>query len=619
LNEWVRFTKPGEYKLMVASDRVEILDSSEPHGKRPVTASSNTITLKIIAADPAWERRVFSDAVAKLKAAESANRKNRDRFNPARLEAAETLRFLGTADAVRELVRQMGDENSQIQGSCFFGVIASPDRALAREALAEALAAPDFPITENFFDALQEVEPNESGRDSKSKETQRTIFAKVVDALPNKRDAALRVTLYTILHDVWVRGDAQLLPPEIKQRLIKQLIQRFDQLSMDQQALILEDRWQDIKDPALLPLLKRFVEIDFTKISPENSTWARDLPALALRRWLDLDAAGARQAIIAEMTRDPVRFQARDLSLLPDETLPEVEQALADHFVAAKDYSLESTNLATLIARYATKAVLPQILKKLDHQSGNSGCNVQEHILGYLLRCDPAAALPHIEKSIANRRKPANNDCMNRVLTAISNVHYDPVLEGIAIRLLEDSNLSFASDAAAMLEGFGSPSTEEVLWRTYEKWSKRWEGRERELNFAAELESNSRRSSELAFGQVLFRALAGGQAWFTDEAKLHRLRSMNKVKAIEALADEYLRRWQNPPLRIDITGGRGFHASVAHYEFSSMDRLKEKLVQFPPGTKFLLWPVLTDPESISDLRNFVQSHGMSLEERKISE
>jgi hypothetical protein len=63
LNEWVRFTQPGEYRLIVSSHRVAVRDRSTPGGASPVTARSNEITLKIIAADPAWQTRVLNDAV----------------------------------------------------------------------------------------------------------------------------------------------------------------------------------------------------------------------------------------------------------------------------------------------------------------------------------------------------------------------------------------------------------------------------------------------------------------------------------------------------------------------------------------------------------------------------
>src|SRR5215207_10184 len=69
LNEWLRFTQPGEYRLIISSNRVGMRDRSSPSATSPVTARSNEITLKIVAADPVWQKQIFKDAVAKLEAA----------------------------------------------------------------------------------------------------------------------------------------------------------------------------------------------------------------------------------------------------------------------------------------------------------------------------------------------------------------------------------------------------------------------------------------------------------------------------------------------------------------------------------------------------------------------
>jgi hypothetical protein len=61
LNEWVRFTKPGEFKLRVSSNRVEVVDASSPHGTSPVTAMSDEIMLKILPRDRDWEKRVYDE------------------------------------------------------------------------------------------------------------------------------------------------------------------------------------------------------------------------------------------------------------------------------------------------------------------------------------------------------------------------------------------------------------------------------------------------------------------------------------------------------------------------------------------------------------------------------
>ena len=74
LNEWVRFTTPGEYKLRVASERVAIVDPQSVSGTSPVTALSNEVTLKILPAEPAWQRDVYENAIATPKKCDGGNR-----------------------------------------------------------------------------------------------------------------------------------------------------------------------------------------------------------------------------------------------------------------------------------------------------------------------------------------------------------------------------------------------------------------------------------------------------------------------------------------------------------------------------------------------------------------
>ncbi|HXQ72193.1 MAG TPA: hypothetical protein VN844_16980, partial [Pyrinomonadaceae bacterium] len=59
LNEWVRFTQPGEYRLRIVSDRLLTHDPTNQFGVSPVAARSNEITLKIVAADPVWQKQVL--------------------------------------------------------------------------------------------------------------------------------------------------------------------------------------------------------------------------------------------------------------------------------------------------------------------------------------------------------------------------------------------------------------------------------------------------------------------------------------------------------------------------------------------------------------------------------
>jgi hypothetical protein len=64
--------------------------------------------------------------------------------------------------------------------------------------------------------------------------------------------------------------------------------------------------------------------------------------------------------------------------------------ALAQHLTANEDFE-GSSNLASLIARYASEAILPQVTAKLD-----PGLRHLDPLLAYILRVSPALARPRI-------------------------------------------------------------------------------------------------------------------------------------------------------------------------------------------------------------------------------
>jgi hypothetical protein len=600
LNEWVRFTQPGEYRLIVSSNRVEVRDPSSPSGTAVVTARSNEITLRIVRADPAWQKRIFNDAVAKLDAP-LPRESNQFAQDVTRRQALETLRFLGTAEATRELVKRMrGHDSSGLDYVCMLGIISSPERAVARTALAEALADPEHPVDGNFLYTLRTVSSDTNASNVNWREIQQTVLEQLLAALPAKRGKALSVSLSTALNQAW---DLNALPRQTTEKLMAQLVSLFDKLPLNEQNTLLSSRWENIKSPALLPILKRYAQAE---MRGEPAYELRQLSGTALRRWYELDPAGARSAIITEISRPRPRFGARVLGLLPDKTLPEVDFALAENFKAAAGLDDES-NLASLVARYATDAILPQVIEQLDPNIGKCACDIQNPLLAYVLRVSPSSARALIDRAMAARGQGLSA-CNHQLFQTVSEIHYDPILEDIAIESLNDSDPEVAASAATLLGRFGSPAVESALLKRYASWSEQWAGRETQLDktFADAVNDDF---YQLALGLNLTRALGTGKTWLTDKAALQGLAQQTKVRQVRQQLEGYVKLWEDESLIISIESSSfGFHARVVQYEFHSVDALKEKLAQFPSGTRFT---ILTT-ESSAELRNFLITHGMSV-------
>jgi hypothetical protein len=421
------------------------------------------------------------------------------------------------------------------------------------------------------------------------------------------------------VNEVWNGKD---LPQQTQEKLVSQLISMFDQLPVNQQNSLLSYRWYKIRSPAMLPLLKKYAQSfrDLPEMRESNAYDSLELSASALRRWHELDPAGARPAIITEISRPRPRYDARVLGILQDETLPEVDFTLAEHFTASKDFG-GSSHLASLIARYATAAILPQITEKLDPKIGKLACAIQDPILAYLLRVNPAIARPRIQQAIASRGEEFSA-CNTSLFQTIAEIRYDLVLEEIGIQSLDDPDPQVAMTAATMLGKFGSPATESALWQRYASWNAKLAGRESQLDLTRGKDLDEK-VYQLGLGQNLMQALATGKSWMSDKIRLQRLSQQTKVRRIQQQLDRYLKMWEDPVLTISFEHGSEpypFHAQVAQYEFQSMDALKEKLAQFPSGTTFFFSKsraaASANDLTVAELRTFLSSHGMSVAEEK---
>ena len=618
INEWIRFTRPGNYRLVISSKRVSVRDPANAFGAANVLTRSNEIELKIVPADPAWQKQVLRNAVAALDAPAPKKPSDFERYTNSRRQALETLRFLGTADSTRELAKRMrGEDNDGLDYICMLGLIASPDRDVARAALETELADPDHPIDGNFLYALRMVSYERGTINGSWQQAQQTILEELIAALPLKRAKALAISLNTAVSLAWNRNE---ISKETTDKLVAQLLSTFDQLPVNVQNSLLTYNWPRIGSSAMLPLLKRYAEAytDFPEMRVSTAYESLSLSAIALRRWYELDPAGARPAIIAEITRPRPRYSAKVLGILPDKTLPEVDLALAENLARSHDHDA-SSNLASLIARYASDTILSQVTHELDPRIGKWGCAIQNPLLAYVLRVNPAAARPRIEQAIAARDKNVSA-CNTELFQQISEIYYDPTIEEIGIRSLDDPDPEVAMTAATMLGKFGSADAESALWQRYAKWTAQWEGHESEFDLMA-ADGMSAKAEERMYqsglGQNLLQALAMGKSWLTDKAKLQRLAQMTRVKRLQRDLNNYLKNWDNEalPLTLDQNSADNFHATVAQYELHSIDDLKEKLTQFPAGTKFFF--SLRSGESAAkdqtraDLVAFLNRHGMS--------
>jgi hypothetical protein len=587
LNEWVRFDRPGEYVLRVVSRRVGLTAGGRLDGEPATELRSDELRLTILPAERVWQQATLKKAVAALDRSPTVGDVNPSEARAAELRAAlKTLRFLGTADAAKEMARRLRGEDSRADFECMFGLVGSRFRDVALDEMRRLLADPDHPVSSRFLYALTVLmrggETTLAGRMEEDRRNGEALQRELLDVISQKRGKALALSLNTILE---VGGYAEGKQQQPDARMAARVAAVFDQLPPEKQRGILESSWDLIKGAEFLPVLRKYAlrYREFNVPNEENAYNSLHVSGAALRHWYELNPDEARPVVIREITRPRPRYGAGVLGLLPEETLPEVEQALAEHFVAEPS-SYATENLASLLQRYATGAVLTQVLPVVDEHVGKWACAIQAPALAYLLRVDPAAAKPRLEAAIA-ARGDGYSACNHSLLVEVGALRLDPLLEEVAIRSLDDEDPEVAGNAATFLGRYGTASAETALWESLTRWNEKWRGSESEFRYVPG-ESDAK-AWQRNLGSNLIQALGTGKSWLADEAKLNRLGQLAVGRDMRRQVDSMLSNWEKGRRTISFYRARDrLHFRVLQYETDSLDGLREKLAQFPAGSEF---------------------------------
>jgi hypothetical protein len=552
---------------------------------KQVEVKSNWILLTIVSPKPDWQAQELAEILQVLNRGPAVSPNLADET---RRVALTQLRYLGTEEAARELARRLRGDDNQTDFQCMFGLVGSPHRDFGLEEMNRLLENPGFPVTQMFLNTMS-ILPLDAADEpeilqAKKEMNWKALNDRFMDVLAHKRGKALAISLDTALGTL----DSK-MSKDSQKELVPELVGAFGLLSADQQASWLQYRWDVIKDPKWIPLL-RTLALQY-KQYPEphamDAYQSLQVTGAALKRWYEMDPDGARDAVIREITRPTPRYDANVVGLLPDQTLPEVGHQLAQHFLTADDYEIEG-NIASLLFRYADSNAWPEVSGKVAEKVGTWACVPQNTMLAYALRVDPQSAATLIERAIA-ARGAESNACRHMLFTDIGALHADPVLDDLAIRSLADMDPQVASNAADYLRIYADSKAEQPLRDRYERWSKQWSGREKDLRFVYAAENPNVYQEGL--GESLAGALATGAGWLADDDELRRIEELAVGPNMLQRVEEARKAWLQRPfmIRCMATGlpsaPRNF--DVAQYNLRSIEALETKLNQFPSGTKFL--------------------------------
>jgi HEAT repeat protein len=651
LNEWFRFDQPGRFRLYVTAPR--ILKKGDMMSVNGADVTSSIVEFEILPRDDEWAEQELQATTRLLDSSDPQGAPRMDRTPVCR-----RLRFLNTEAAASEMIRRFQDPPNGPLDMCGYeyslGLIGSAHRAFIVKEMERGLEAPDQIVSEGYLYTLSQLaaslrqkeqmpapaeQPNDEEQAKAADEARRKQWdlsqklraqytERLMSALSRKQGKARAIAAHTLLETLWNSSSqsapAQLADPsqsgrpnlEIIKKLAPEIIEVFDDLPVNTRTYLLSHRWKQLAGPAMLPVIRRILN---DKPSDAQSYGSKDLRGMALRRLYELAPDEGRRLIIEELRRPSPGVGWTTLKLIPDETLPELDETLVENLKKAlSDEAGDADMLGMLIQRYATASVASRVKDIYGDKDGKWACSIQSALLAYFLRVDAPTGI-ELAKQALGARGPECCHCYAWLIPDVAKLRMTPELEVLAIEHLDDPDPEVVLHAASALGQYGSTDSEKPLWRRLEKWLQEWKGRAEELpkNF----DSSHPNFWPKRIGQVLRQALSQSPAWLIDREELEKLRQSCLDKD-ELQQFNYFAGNLSGEIHITFQPGddEWGNATVAHYQCDSLSALKMKLSQFPKNTTFT-WSSYGQDQSaaeqvFSELKSFLEGNGMKMEKRK---
>ena len=309
LNEWVRFVKPGVYRISARSSRVSL--GSEPGSslspRHPLTLDSNEIQVSLLPAESKWAANELDDITKSLDSTASTDDE--------KSIAAARLRYLNTKSSVVKLIRELPETTDEpCHWELVEGLIESSWRKEAIALLRQSLNWPEERVSWDAVDLLTKLTlleryqyrklDYEAGSPEQVKTLQAAIkerrdryplvrdryTAELKASLPTKRGRARRDALFAVWKDQ--ESDSREFSAERLALMRHEIVSIASELSPGQQSWLISNYWQNLPDhQSLLPLVKR---IALSNESSPMTFKTRNLRAAAMQRWCEMDAEGCR-------------------------------------------------------------------------------------------------------------------------------------------------------------------------------------------------------------------------------------------------------------------------------------------------------------------------------------
>ena len=283
---------------------------------------------------------------------------------------AGDLRYFDTRAAALAIIERLGqDEYWNGSGSeAYFwesGLLGFSDRAWLIGAMKAAMARPDYAVTGGLLYNLAQLQALYHFAPVGGRVPQQEFKAGVARAarqnwnltyaaLGDKRGIARAQSLDALLFTVWLGNSELDKAPEIRGAFAEiggAVADVFADLPPQAQQVLLDDRfnaktWARIKNPRLAPALAQLWE----QTPPASNSGYRPFADMILHRFYELAPVAGRAAILRDMAQPKPRATFAALALLPDVTLPALQEIWWTHL---NQNGADQDTAALLIGRYA--------------------------------------------------------------------------------------------------------------------------------------------------------------------------------------------------------------------------------------------------------------------------
>lgn len=596
LNEW-RAPGPGHYRLYAVSGRV--WRAAGPQDKTQyesvgVVLRSNVVEFDVSPADPEWQREQARKAVATLTGAGTPGTSPITKTSDSQRHAARALRFLRTEEATRDMAQLFFGLNRQqpVGWELMLGLYGSPYSQVAIDALHSEIAAPNHAITAEFLQTLTNLEINadhswdlppydsthpeifndsRKRREAHRNDLLRTEITTAVSDLPHKSSTVRALTLNGLLKQS--EGN-----PQTAQMIRPALIAAWDDLPRETQDSVILYSWPLIACPEMAPILRRIV----ARPPPLPRTDDAATRDAALKHLVELDRETGF-ALIREELRNPNEHPSLTVvELLPAEEIRAAVPQAVERIIHDNERDLDFE----LLDHYGDKSVLKIVEPFFEARVGKWACAPQNAMLRYLLRVAPEYGAREVATSMKERRDTA---CFRSLLGDLRDEL--PAAQTNAIAALDDPDPEVVQDAVVSLGRWGTAEAEQALWKRMERFHAQWSRKKDQLRMTPDYTNPGTRGVTLE--QDLVMAIAGGVSWICPPEKLERLDKLVLTDPQHQQIESWIRLWKQGLGHISTAyfPENAPTFSVLQYVQLSEAQLKEKLGQFPRGTRlsWLFW------------------------------